>query len=98
MAGVILELANPKSGNLEIDTSQGRFECDISTLGIDAQVWDCGGLDKELSVYRLPERGRPNEFAFPLPLDDLHPGDNPIYVRVTQEDGHMAWSSPIYAV
>jgi hypothetical protein len=25
-------------------------------------------------------------------------GDNPLYVRLTQEDGHQAWSSPIYVV
>ena len=24
--------------------------------------------------------------------------DLPIYVRITQEDGHQAWSSPIYLV
>jgi hypothetical protein len=22
----------------------------------------------------------------------------PIYVRVTQEDGHQAWSSPVYLI
>jgi len=26
----------------------------------------------------------------------LNSGDNPIYVCVVQQDGHMAWSSPIY--
>jgi hypothetical protein len=25
-------------------------------------------------------------------------GDLPVYVRVTQEDGHQAWSSPIYLI
>jgi hypothetical protein len=24
--------------------------------------------------------------------------DVPVYVRVTQEDGHQAWSSPIYLI
>jgi hypothetical protein len=28
---------------------------------------------------------------------ELQPdGDNPLYVRITQEDGHLVWSSPIY--
>jgi hypothetical protein len=26
------------------------------------------------------------------------PGDLPVYVRVTQADGHQAWSSPIYLI
>jgi hypothetical protein len=25
-------------------------------------------------------------------------GDLPVYVRVTQADGHQAWSSPIYLI
>jgi len=33
-------------------------------------------------------------------LTDTHPaaGDIPVYIRVTQEDGHQAWSSPIYLI
>jgi hypothetical protein len=33
-----------------------------------------------------------------LDLETLHKRDNPIYIRVTQEDGHMAWTSPVYLV
>jgi len=29
-------------------------------------------------------------------LENLKPGDNPIYMHVIQEDGHMAWTSPVY--
>jgi hypothetical protein len=29
-----------------------------------------------------------------IPLNSK--GDNPLYVCLTQEDGHQAWSSPIY--
>jgi hypothetical protein len=25
-------------------------------------------------------------------------GDVPVFIRVTQEDGHQAWSSPIYLI
>jgi hypothetical protein len=25
-------------------------------------------------------------------------GDVPVYIRVTQEDGNQAWSSPIYLI
>jgi len=59
-------------------------------------VWECGGLRKRIEVYRLPNRKPSREFSFALPLTELHEGDNPIYIRMTQEDGHMAWTSPIY--
>ena len=35
---------------------------------------------------------------FAIPKEHMVRGDNPLYVCVVQEDGHMAWSSPIYAV
>jgi hypothetical protein len=45
----------------------------------------------------LTSAGRaPREMEFELPLGRLRRGDNPIYVKVTQRDGHLAWSSPIY--
>ena len=51
-----------------------------------------------LQVYRLPDQQKSSEFSFELPLSDLKKGDNPIYIRVAQEDGHLAWSSPVYVV
>ena len=65
-------------------------------MGLDPRVWECGGLGKKIEVYRLPDRQRPREYSFTLPLTDLREGDNPIYIRMTQEDGHMAWTSPVY--
>jgi hypothetical protein len=54
-------------------------------------------MAKALSIQRLPAEPT-RQIAFALPLPDLRPGDNPIYVKLVQEDGHMAWSSPIYVV
>ena len=34
--------------------------------------------------------------SHPIQPKYLQKGDNPLYVCVVQEDGHMAWSSPIY--
>ena len=98
VAGVILTLENSKSGTLEIDTLQQYAECEIASLTLEPKVWRCGGLQKEIEVYRLPDIQELCEFSFDLPLTTLHKGDNPIYVRMTQEDGHMAWSSPVYVV
>ena len=32
------------------------------------------------------------------PFEHAGAGDLPVYVRVTQADGHQAWSSPIYLI
>jgi hypothetical protein len=96
VAGVILTLKKPHEGWLDMKTLQRRIECTISSIGLEPQLWECGGLRKKIEIYRLPEGQRSCEFSFSLPLTDLQPGDNPIYIRMTQEDGHMAWTSPIY--
>ena len=51
-------------------------------------------------MYCLPAVGGPCSLSFRYQPDwaDLHSGDNPILIRVVQEDGHMAWSSPVYLV
>ncbi|MFP3896850.1 MAG: DUF3604 domain-containing protein [Anaerolineales bacterium] len=98
LTGVILTLEEGMAGTLHIETSQGEVECDLASLGMEPRTWSYGGVDKELSLYRLPEGEGRRAFSFRLPVSDLHAGDNPLYVRLDQEDGHMAWSSPIYVV
>ncbi len=96
LAGVILKLQKANAGNLEIKTTQGHFKVEINSLGIEPITWHYGGLKKKIFVYRLPEQQSSSEFSFHVPLNNLHNGVNPIYIRMTQEDGHMAWSSPIW--
>ena len=98
LAGMILTLARVNAGTLEMATAQRRVRCAIKTVGLRPRTWHCGGLRKKLEVYRLPDRQRSHEFSFSSPLNKLHEGDNPIYVRIQQEDGHMAWTSPVYLV
>jgi hypothetical protein len=97
LSGVILTLAEPGVGALHIHTEQGHAACAVNSLGLEPRTWSYGGLRKEISVNRLP--ARPTcKVHLALPLAGLRPRDNPIYVKLIQEDGHMAWSSPIYLV
>ncbi len=98
LAGVILDLEKPAAGTLIIDTVQRKASCPVRSIGLAPKTWQAGGLDKQIQAYRLPKRSGPSEFEFQIPLTRLLKGDNPIYVCVRQEDGHLAWSSPIYIV
>ena len=98
LAGVIVTLEKSDAGLIRIETPQHDVECAINSMGLEPMVWQCGGLQKAIEVYRLPDRQSSREFSFSLPLTELHGGDNPIYIRIVQEDGHMAWSSPVYLV
>lgn len=96
VSGVVVALQEPWTGMLELETTQRRVECEIGSIGLEPMVYECGGLRKKVEVYRLPESQGSCEFAFELDLASLRPGDNALYVRVMQEDGHLAWSSPIF--
>ncbi len=95
-AGMIITLNNINTGTLEIETLQGNVSCLINSIGLEPIVWEYGGLQKRIEAYRLPDEPDSRELSFSFPLTELHEGDNPIYIRMTQEDGQMAWTSPIY--
>ena len=100
VSGLIVELEKPASGELHIETVQKRFKVSLGKLGLQGRSYELGGIGKRISAYRLPSKNgsRSVSFQFTPKIKDLNRGDNPLYVCVVQEDGHMAWSSPIYVV
>ena len=98
LTGVILTLDSLEGVSIKVRTLQRSVTCALDELGLEPMEWDCGGLRKKIAVVRLPDDQREREFSFSLPLDTLRAGDNPIYIRLAQEDGHMAWTSPVYLV
>ncbi len=99
-AGLILEMARAAAGRIRVETNQASFHLPLQAVRLKGKIYRLGGVDKRISLYRLPPAGGPThcEFTFKLPARYCFEGDNPIYVKVVQEDGHMAWSSPIYVV
>ncbi len=110
--GLILTLADRNAGAVELNTAQREVTSEVASIGLRPTTWECGGLRKQIQMLRLPDndirpdtdgtnlnRVRPRcSLAFELPLPDLQPGDNPIYLKLTQEDGHTAWTSPVYVL
>lgn len=96
--GADLWLADAQTGRVEIDTAQGRFEVLIEDIGFEDTVFELGGLGKRLRLYRLPERltARTLRWSRRLPVRAPGEGDTRPFVCLTQEDGHQAWSSPVY--
>jgi hypothetical protein len=91
-------LADAAAGRIAIATAQGAADIAIAEIGFEPQTFSFGGLDRKLTVYRLPDVNPGLSVSFEQVVA-LHAGrDNPIYVSAITEDGHQAWSSPIYAV
>jgi hypothetical protein len=89
-------LADPSAGTLRIDTPLVKNELPVAEIGYEDQVFANGGIRRQIRVFRLPDENRHTriEIERRVPLVDRH--DNALYVRVTQEDGQLVWSSPIY--
>jgi uncharacterized protein DUF3604 len=98
LAGIDLWLDAARAGTLEIETSIVSGRVDLAVLGDDTVAFDGGGLGRQLSVYRLPEADWSRSLAFEHTVQFAGGADLPVYVRVTQADGHQAWSSPIYLI
>jgi hypothetical protein len=98
LAGIDLWLDDARRGTLTVETNVVGGEVDLAALADATVVFDGGGLGRQISVYRSPEV----EWSRRVVVDHsvTFPGgaDLPVYVRVTQSDGHQAWSSPIYLI
>ena len=89
-------LADSKSGRLRIDTELVKQEIDISDIGRDEMIFENGGIERRIRVFRLPDVNPHKALRIERNLDLHDDRDNALYVRITFEDGHYAWSSPIY--
>ena len=84
------------AGNIDVRTNFESWSSTVSEVTENGATVDCGGMDIRLHIERLPDvldvRSVSGEYSFNLE----HQSEQRLYIRVTQEDGHQAWSSPIY--
>ena len=97
-AGFDAWLTDPAAGTLSIDTPLVKAEIPVADIGYADRVFEAGGIDRRLRVFRMPA-DNPNRRCTIRRSMRLHGDrDNALYVRITQEDGHFIWSSPIYLI
>jgi hypothetical protein len=89
---------NPRNGEIAIATPVVNATLRLAELGDEDWVVHAGGLGRQLRAFRLSDEGGPMAHRFAVPISLKTQGDTAVYVRVTQEDGHQAWSSPIYLI
>ena len=55
-----------------------------------------GGIKRQIRVFRLPDKNPHHRVRLERRIALTDDGDNALYVCITQEDGNLIWSSPIY--
>jgi hypothetical protein len=98
LAGIDLWLDEPRRGTMRIDTNVVSGTVDLGALDDDIVRFDGGGLGRAVSIYRLPEADWSRRVTLAHDVAFAGGADLPVYVRVTQADGHQAWASPIYLI
>ncbi len=97
IGGFDLWVADPYGGTLKIETPLVKCGLPLEEIGLEDEVFDESGvLPRYLKVFRLPTENPHQTMTFTRRIALRAQGDNPIFIRVTQEDGTLAWTSPIY--
>jgi hypothetical protein len=82
---------------IDVKTNQGNMKIALADVSIDGTEIACGGIDKALIIQRLPEQLTETQLSLSREVTIPVKGDSVIYARITLEDGHVAWTSPIYS-
>ncbi|MFT5400464.1 MAG: hypothetical protein ACI9LO_003178 [Planctomycetota bacterium] len=89
-------LDDAESGNLVIDTALVSTTIPVNMITRNEIIFENGGIDRRIRVFRLPDVNPHTSVSIEKQVSLVADRDNALYVRVTFEDGHYAWSSPIY--
>jgi hypothetical protein len=89
-------LVDGSSGTLRIEANPLTMEMKVRDIGFDDKIFDAGGLEKRIRIFRLPNENNCRRVTFSRALSLRKTGETRPYICVTQEDGNRAWSSPLY--
>lgn len=91
-------LEHPTDGTLTIDTPLVKQAIPVASIGLEDQVFANGGIKRQIRVFRLPDENPHRRIKLERRIRLSQGQDDALYVCLTQEDGHLIWSSPIYLI
>ena len=74
----------------------GNCDANLAELGDAPVAYDLGGLGLKVTIQRYPERIKETLLSLEYSVSPEPGRTVPYLIKATQEDGHMAWSSPIF--
>ena len=97
IGGFDMIVADPYNGTLKIETPLVKAGVPLEDIGFEDEVFDNSGvLPRYLKMFRLPTVNPHREMQFKRVVTLGDDCDNPVFIRVTLEDGTLCWTSPIY--
>jgi hypothetical protein len=93
--GIILKLDAFEDACLSFNSQPAEFSFKLNHLK-EPLIVEAGGIEQKVIVSRISEKSPPNSTKFVYTDKNVEPGIHAYYVRVLQNDGEKAWSSPIF--
>ena len=96
--GIVVELEGAETVRLTLTSGPATFTFSPDDLKGGPLVVDAGGVGQRVEVERDPGPDQPRAVSFSYETGPFRAGTVPeaYVVRVTQQDGHVAWSSPVF--
>ncbi|MHA1688344.1 MAG: DUF3604 domain-containing protein, partial [Promethearchaeota archaeon] len=99
--GFYVNLLHPIKSTLLFKSNQINFEIPLQEIFLNDTIFPIeGGINKKVRINRYPKINSHFSFRtiFELPINPKINLDDKIFVKITLENGHQAWSSPIYFI
>jgi len=93
--GIEVELEYNENTQLVFNTQPVSFTISMEQLKQGRVIKEGGGINLMVEVFFAREEIS-NGVNISFEDKDILKGSNPYWIKVTQKDGHMAWSSPMY--
>jgi hypothetical protein len=96
--GLVLTLADGLAGTLEFETGVVRCPVALADLRRAPVTREAGGVEQRVVFELAPAADVPREVGWEIPVKPDRAlavkGQIPYHLRITQVDGHRAWTSP----
>jgi hypothetical protein len=96
--GLLLTLEKANAGSIEFVTDVMTCSVSLADLAGGPQTFEAGGIEQQVVFEWAPPNTLPREAVWEakvaLAQDLAVEGVIPLHLRITQTDGHRAWTSP----
>ena len=83
-------------GELIIKNNFEDIKINLREINYKPKIYKFGGMDIRMSIQSLPEKLDKTVISKKFNIKLKKANDYRFYLKAVQEDGHQAWSSPIY--
>lgn len=95
-AGILIRVTGDDSTELSFESTPTTFKVSLSDVQNADHRVDAGGVGRFALIGPPPNANGPTTFELETTDEEAVTGEFPYWIRVTQIDQSLAWSSPVY--